>query len=80
MVKCKEDARFLTYQRFVKDLRVTNDTAESGIALITRFATAAKDDTEPEWLLQAVEDHRKRADAMNKSKFEPREMVETMVE
>ena len=69
MVKWKEDAGFLAYQRFVKDLRVTNDTAERGIALITRFAPAAKDDAEPEWLLQAVEDHRKRANAMNKSKF-----------
>ena len=35
--------------------------------LITRFAPAVKDDAEPEWLLQAVEDHRKIANAMNKS-------------
>ena len=35
--KWMEDAEFLAYQRFIKDLRVTNNTAERGIALITDF-------------------------------------------
>ena len=43
--------------------------AERAIALITRFARAALDDAELEWLLQTVEDHRKRVNAMNKSKL-----------
>ena len=43
--------------------------AERAIALITRFARAAPDDAEPEWLLRAVEDYRKRANAMNRSKL-----------
>ena len=42
--KWKEDAGFLAYQRFIKGLRATNDTAERGIALIKRFVRAAKDD------------------------------------
>ena len=48
VVKWKEDAGFLAYQRFLKDLRVTYDTAEWDIALITRFALAAKDEAEPQ--------------------------------
>ena len=44
--KWMEGAGFLAYQRFIKDLRVTSDTAERGIALITRLTRAAKDDTE----------------------------------
>ena len=67
MDKWKEDAGFLAYKIFIKDLRVTNDTAERGNALITRFTRAAKNDTELQWLLQAVEDHRKRVTVMNKS-------------
>ena len=70
MDKRKEDAGFLAYQLFIKDLRVANDTAERGIALITRFTRAAKNDSELQWLLQAVEDHRKRVTVMNKSKLE----------
>ena len=41
-----EDAEFLAYQLVIKDPRVTNDPAEGGIALMTRYKRAAKDDTE----------------------------------
>ena len=41
-----------------------DDTVERAIALITRVAPAAKDDTEPQWLLQAVKDYCKRVNVM----------------
>ena len=61
---------------------VINDTADRGIALIMRFAPAAKDDTEPQWLLQAVEGHRKRVNVMHstRARWELRVTVETVEE
>ena len=61
------DGEYQAFERFVRDLKVTNDVAERGVALIQDFAhTITKDDQQLQWLLQAVEAHRKRVPSFEK--------------
>ena len=46
---------------FVSALKVTNDTAERGVQLVQKFAhTLTTEEADMQWLLQGVEDHRKK--------------------
>ena len=61
------DDKYQENQQFVRELKVTNDVAERGIALIQAFAnTVTRDEQQLEWLLQAVEAHRKRTPSFQK--------------
>ena len=52
----------------VKDLRVVNDTAERGIALVQEYnGLLVKDPEQHEFLLRLVHDHRKRFPEAKKS-------------
>lgn len=43
----------------VTKLPCVNDCAERGVALIEKFNTTTKDETQKQYLLQVVEQHRK---------------------
>ena len=53
----------------VKNLKVTNDAAERGVALITEFTNngRTKNDEQLKAMVEVVEDHRKRFPTANKS-------------
>ena len=52
----------------VKLLKVVNDTAERGIALIQSYNSAlTKDETQKQYLLQLVSSHRKQFPAQTKA-------------
>ena len=55
------------YRAFVRDLNVTNDAAERGVAMTESFTnTVTRDEAQLQWLLRAAEDHRKRVPTFNK--------------
>ena len=55
-------------ENFVKNLLVTNDTAERGVKLISDYSMIlTKDSEERQKLLQVVEDHRKTYPDCNKT-------------
>ena len=63
----EDDNGYRAFRDFVRDLKVTNDAAERGIAMIESFTnTVNRDKSQLQWLLQAVEDHRKRVPIVNK--------------
>ena len=54
------DRNYLRTEEIVKSLKVDNDTAERGVALITRYNnTLTHNDTERQLVLQVVEKHQK---------------------
>ena len=51
----------------MRDLNVTNDAAERGVAMIESFTnTVTRDEVQLQWPLQTAEDHRKRVSTFNK--------------
>src|SRR6218665_1949571 len=55
------DTEYKRSQRLVQSLRVVNDLAERGVALIQEFnSTLTRDEEQKQYLLQVIEDHRKR--------------------
>ena len=63
----ENDDGYRVFRNFVQSLSVTNDVAERGVALIESFAnTVTRNETQLQWLLQAVEDHRKRTPTFSK--------------
>ena len=55
------DSRFVEAEKFVRTVKVVNDSAERGVKLISDFATIITNDPEQRaWLLQGVENHRKQ--------------------
>ena len=61
----KED-QYVSYCHFVRNVRVTNDVAERGVAMVEEFIDQVKDEQQLQWLVQAVEDHRKRVVGFDK--------------
>ena len=58
--KWVHDRNYLRAEEIVKSLKVDNDTAERGIALITRYNnTLTHNETERQLILQVVEKHQK---------------------
>ena len=66
---CSEWHNDMCYQRFrdfVRSLKVCNDVAERGIAMIQTYASATKVDEKLQCLLQEVEEHRRKMPSFNK--------------
>ena len=64
------DAGFTVFRDFVCSLNVTNDVAERGVAMIETFDnTVTHNEANLQWLLQAVENHRKRVPGFSKSEL-----------
>src|SRR6218665_4048706 len=62
------DTEYKRSQRLVQTLRVVNDLAERGVALIQEFnSTLTRDEEQKQYLLQVIEDHRRRFAAPTKS-------------
>ena len=56
-----EDADFLIAKEFVRTVKTTNDVAERGVKLISAYAAIlTTDEKQRQWLLQGVEQCRKR--------------------
>ena len=52
------------------NLNATNDVAQWGVAMIETFAnTVTHDEANLQWLLQAVENHRKSVSGFSKSEL-----------
>ena len=68
----ERDAGFTVFRDFVwqqSECHV-NDVAERGVAMIETFAnTVTHDEDDLQWLLQAVENHRKRVTGFSKSEL-----------
>lgn len=63
-----ERAEYAALCEYISGLKVTNDTAERGVQIIQHFArTVTKDEADLQWLLQCVEDHRKKYPDFRKS-------------
>ena len=63
----EEDDGYRAFRDFVRDLNVTNDAAERGVAMTESFTnTVTRDEAQLQWLLRAAEDHRKREPIFNK--------------
>ena len=62
----KKDEEYLGYCHFVRNVQVTNDVAERGVAMVEEFIDQVKDEQQLQWLIQAVEDHRKRISGFDK--------------
>ena len=61
------DEGYVAFKLFVASLKVTNDVAERGVAMVETYAnTVTKDDQQLQWLLQAVEEHRRRVPSFTK--------------
>ncbi|KAF0310611.1 hypothetical protein FJT64_018407 [Amphibalanus amphitrite] len=58
---------YILCKEFVKTVKVVNDTAERGIALLKTFAQHVKGQDQFQWLLQAVERHRRAVPHMTKA-------------
>ena len=59
--KWEEDADFLVAKEFVRTVKTTNDVAERGVKLISDYAAIlTTDEKQRQWLLQGVEQCRKR--------------------
>lgn len=66
----ERDAGYTAFRDFVCVLNVTNDVAERGVAMIETFAnTVTHDEADLHWLLQAVENHRKRVPGFKKGEL-----------
>ena len=64
----QEDSSYQDAARVVRELRVVNDFAERGVALMQAYNLAlTKDEDQRQFLLQVVEDHRKRYPDARKS-------------
>ena len=58
---------YRAFRDFVRDLNVTNDAAERGVAMTKSFTnTVTRDEAQLQWLFWAAEDHRKRVPTFNK--------------
>ena len=56
-----EDPDFCVMEEFVRTVKTTNDTAERGVKHMTDYANIlTKDDGMKQWILQAVDDNRKK--------------------
>lgn len=56
---------------FFKTLKVTNDVAERGVALIEEYNNClTKDETQLQYLLQTVRDHRQKYPSCNKKNLQ----------
>ena len=67
---------FLEMKNFAKSLKITNDTAERGVKMITDYAqTITKDESQRQALLQVVQEHRKLHPGQSKSNFMNRNSV-----
>jgi hypothetical protein len=56
-----EDPDFASAEAFVRSVKVTNDTAERGVKLMTDYAQIlTKDENMKQWILQAVDSNRKK--------------------
>lgn len=65
------DKSFQICLNFLKTLKVTNDVAERGIALIEEYnCCLTKDEDQLQYLLQAVRDHRQRFPDCNKKSLQ----------
>ena len=63
----EEDDGYRAFRDFVRDLNVTNDAAERGVAMTESFTnTVTRDEAQLQWLPRAAEDHRKRVPTFNK--------------
>ena len=63
-----ENAEYVEMCRYVSCLKVTNDTAERGVQIIQHFVrTVTKDEADLQWLLQCVEEHRRKFPDFRKS-------------
>ena len=57
----KDDPDFQTLENFVRTVKTTNDTAERAVKLITDYAQIlTKDENMRQWILQAVDENRKK--------------------
>ena len=57
---------YLQCKAFVNSVKVVNDTAERGIAMLKSFAQCVKGQQQFQWLLQAVEQHRRKIPRLTK--------------
>ena len=57
---------YLQCKAFVNSVKVVNDTAERGIATLKSFAQCVKGQQQFQWLLQAVEQHRRKIPRLTK--------------
>ena len=55
----ERDEGYLAYRHFMRNMMVTNAVAERGVAMVEEFIDAVKNEQQLQWLIQAVEDHRK---------------------
>ena len=56
-----DNKEFLDTQELLKNFKVVNDSAEQGVALISKFnKVITNDEEQKQYLLQIVADHRKR--------------------
>lgn len=58
---------YLQCKAFVHSVKVVNDTAERGIAMLKSFAPLVKGQEQFQWLLQAVEQHRRKIPQLTKA-------------
>ena len=54
----EEDGDYRKFETFVREVKVTNDMAERGIGMLKEFAGMVREESQFQWLLQAVESHR----------------------
>lgn len=65
-----DNPKFQTCLNTFKNLRVVNDTAERGVALIEEFNNClTHDETQRQYLLQVVRDHSKKYSSCLKSNY-----------
>ena len=56
-----EDSNYCVMEEFVRTVKTKNDTAERGVKLMTDYANIlTKDEGMKQWILQAVDDNRKK--------------------
>lgn len=66
----RDDQSFIECSEVFRDLKVVNDVAERGVALVEQFTSLiTKDEEQYQYLLQVVKDHRKKYPNCNKKNF-----------
>ena len=61
---------FLEMKEFAKTVKITNDTAERGVKIISDYAqTITKNESQRQFLLQLVQEHRKLNPGQSKTNF-----------
>lgn len=62
-----ENKAYLDGLKIVQSLKVVNDCAERGVALIQMYSGICKDESQQQYLLQLIENHRKQLSSVTKS-------------